>query len=204
MKEQQDYIRDIAEIRSMMERSSKFLSLSGLAGVMAGIYALTGAWVASSLFDFNPGGIFYSGIVPESFRNVIILAIAILLLTIGTAIFLSHKKAGKIGEKLWNAIAKQLVFNMLVPLITGGILMIILISREMIGLVAPFSLLFYGLALFNGSQFTYREVKSLGIIEIILGLISIAYVEYGLICWAIGFGLFHILYGIYVHFKYER
>ena len=56
MKEEKDYIQDISEIRSMMERSSKFLSLSGLAGVMAGIYALVGAFVAYTVFDFNPVG----------------------------------------------------------------------------------------------------------------------------------------------------
>ncbi|MVM29118.1 hypothetical protein GO755_03670 [Spirosoma sp. HMF4905] len=208
MKEEQDYMRHITEIRSMMERSSKFLSLSGWAGIMAGIYALTGAYIAYTFLDFNPDNVVYStaktGSLSSSLPKVIFLAIVLLILAIGTAIFLSYKKAAKRGEKLWNAIAKRLLINMAVPLIVGGLLVLILIAKGLIGLVAPFTLLFYGLALYNASNFTYEEVKSFGLIEIGLGLISAYFVEYGLICWALGFGVVHIIYGIYMHYRYER
>jgi len=208
MKDQQDYIRDIAEMRSMMERSSKFLSLSGLAGVMAGIYALAGAYIAYKVFYFNPDEIVYntirSGNVSFSLLKVIFLAITILLLAVGTAIFLSHKKAKKRGEKLWNATAKRLMINMAVPLMAGGLLILILIAKGLLGLIAPFTLIFYGLALYNASKFTYEEVRSLGLIEIGLGLISSYFVGYGLVFWALGFGVVHIIYGIYMHYRYER
>lgn len=207
MKESQDYIQDITEMRSMMERSSKFLSLSGMAGIMAGIYALAGAAIAYVIYKFNPEEIssttgrenLQSGL-PE----VIFLAMIILTLAIGTAIFLSHKKANKRGEKLWNATARRLLINMAVPLVTGGLLILVLISKGLIGLIAPFSLLFYGLALYNASKFTYEEVRSLGLIEIGLGLISSYFVGYGLLFWALGFGVVHIVYGIYMHYRYER
>lgn len=208
MKEEQNYIQDIAEMRSMMERSSKFLSLSGLAGIMAGIYALAGAYIAYKFFYFNPDEIVYdtlkSGSLSFSLLKVIFLAITILILAIGTAIFLSYKKANKRGEKLWNATAKRLLINMAVPLIAGGLLILILISKGLIGFIAPFTLLFYGLALYNASKFTYEEVRSLGLIQIGLGLISSYFVGYGLLFWAFGFGVVHIIYGIYMHYKYER
>lgn len=208
MKEEQDYIRDIAEMRSMMERSSKFLSLSGLAGIMAGIYALAGVYIAYEIFDFNPEQIVYNNIQPGSLTSgllqVIFLAGVILVLAIGTAIFLSFKKAKKRGENFWNATARRLLINMSVPLIAGGLLIFILISKGLIGFIAPFTLIFYGLALYNAGKFTYEEVKSLGLIEIGLGLISTYFIEYGLICWAVGFGVVHIIYGIYMHYKYER
>lgn len=208
MKDEQNYIQDIAEMRSMMERSSKFLSLSGLAGIMAGIYALAGAYIAYKFFYFNPDEIVYdtlkSGSLSFSLLKVIFLAIIILILAIGTAIFLSYKKANKRGEKLWNATAKRLLINMAVPLIAGGLLILILISKGLIGFIAPFTLLFYGLALYNASKFTYEEVRSLGLIQIGLGLISSYFVGYGLIFWAFGFGVVHIIYGIYMHYKYER
>ena len=208
MKEEQDYIRDIAAMRSMMERSSKFLSLSGLAGIMAGIYALTGAYIAYNIFYFNPDGIvdstIQSGSLSSPLPKVIFLAIIILLLAIGTAIFFSYKKANKKGEKLWNPTAKRLLINMAVPFIAGGVLILILISKGFIGFIAPFTLLFYGLALYNASKFTYEEVKILGLIEIALGLVSSYFVGYGLLCWALGFGVAHIIYGIYMHYKYER
>ncbi len=207
MKEEQDYIRDIAEMRSMMERTSKFLSLSGLAGMMAGLYALSGAYIAYKFFNFNPDEIVYSttsGSLSSSLLKVIFLAFIILILAIGTAMFLSYKKANKKGEKLWNATAKRLLINMAVPLIVGGLLILILISKGFIGLIAPFTLLFYGLALYNASKFTYEEVRSLGLIEIGLGLISSYFVGYGLLFWALGFGVVHIIYGIYMHYRYER
>lgn len=208
MKVEQDYMQDIAEMRSMMERSSKFLSLSGLAGVMAGIYALAGAYIAYRFMYFNPDEIVYStlqsGSVSLSLLKVILLAGTVLVLAVGTAIYLSYKKATKRKEKFWNPIAKRLLINMSVPLIAGGLLILILIAKGLIGLIAPFTLLFYGLALYNASKFTYEEVRSLGLIQIGLGLVSSYFVGYGLLFWAIGFGVVHIAYGIYMHYRYER
>ncbi|GAB4030004.1 hypothetical protein [Spirosoma jeollabukense] len=208
MQEEQDYIRDIAQIRSIMERSSKFLSLAGWAGIMAGLYALAGVYIAYAVLDFNPDKLVYnptnSGELSAGLLKVIGLASLILVLAIGTAVLLSYNKATKRREKLWNAIVKRLLINMAVPLLAGGLLLLILIGKGLIGLLAPITLLFYGLALYNASQFTYEEVRSLGLIQIGLGLLSAYYVEYGLVCWAVGFGVAHILYGIYMHYRYER
>ena len=208
MKQEQDYSRDLAEIRSMMERSSKFLSLSGWAGIMAGIYALAGAFIAYKVFDFHPDGItdssFSGGKLSTDLLNIILLATFILAMAVGTAIYLSFKKAEKKGEKLWNATAKRVLINMAVPLVVGGLLILILIEKGFIGFVAPFTLLFYGLALYNASKFTYGEMRSLGLIQVGLGLISAYFVGYGLFFWALGFGVVHIIYGIYMHYKYER
>ncbi|MFC4871916.1 hypothetical protein [Negadavirga shengliensis] len=208
MKEEQDYIRDIAEIRSMMERSSKFLSLSGWAGIMAGIYGLAGVYIAYSVFHFYPVEIFDSTIgsggISPNLLNVIVLAVIVLIMAIGTAIFLSHKKAVARGERLWNPTAKRLVVHMAVPLVVGGLLILIMIAKGMIGLIAPFSLLFYGLAIYNASNFTFEEMKILGLTQIGLGLISAYFVQYGILCWALGFGVLHIIYGIYMHYRYEK
>lgn len=208
MKDEKDYIKDITEIRSMMERSSKFLSLSGLAGVMAGIYALAGAFIAYKVFGFNPDSVMYNASEQASsagnLTNVIYVALAILVLALSTVIFLSGRNAGKKGEKLWNATTRRLMTNMAVPLAAGGMLIIILISKGMIGLIAPVSLIFYGIALFNASKLTLEEVKVLGIIQIVLGLAGAYFVQYGLFIWALGFGAVNIIYGIYMHYKYER
>lgn len=201
MKEHQDYINDIAEIRSMMERSSKFLSLSGWAGILAGIYALVGAWIAYSVFEFIPKEIFYSH---GQLHQVVLLAVGIFVLALLTAIFFSKRKANSKGESIWNATSKRLLLNISVPALTGGFLVLILVSKEMIGLAAPFLLIFYGLSLFVAGNYTIKEVKVLGIFQLFLGLINILFIEYGLFFWAIGFGVLHIFYGIYMHFSYER
>ncbi|MDZ7765811.1 MAG: hypothetical protein U5K00_15560 [Melioribacteraceae bacterium] len=203
MKENRDYIQDIAEIRSMMERSSKFLSLSGWAGIMAGLYALAGAYIAYNFFDFNPT-LISSGDFTSEFSNVIILAIIVLILAMVTAIIFSYKNAKDKGDSIWNPTSRRLVFSMSVPLLSGGILIIVLIFNGLIGLIVPMTLIFYGLALYNASKFTIDEVKFLGFVQIGLGLISTYFVKDGLLIWAIGFGVVHIIYGIYMHFRYER
>lgn len=206
MKNEQDYTRDITEIRSMMERSSKFLSLSGWAGIMAGIYALIAAYIVYVFFGFHPVEIYYKDteISNPDLLQIIVLTIALLILSIGTAFFLSYKRAQKHAEKVWNATSRRLINAMSVPLVTGGILILIFINQGLIGLIAPMTLLFYGLALYSAGNYTYKEVKFLGVTEVALGLISSFYIEYSLLLWAIGFGLVHIVYGVYIHVKHER
>ncbi|HYE55462.1 MAG TPA: hypothetical protein VD996_11475 [Chitinophagaceae bacterium] len=208
MKEDQDYIRDIAEMRSLMERSSKFMSLSGLAAILVGIYALAGAGTAYFVLDFNPQQLIdtnlQAGTITPNLRNVIILAIITLVLGISTAIILSNKQALKRGIRPWNPTTRRLMINMAVPLIIGGLLILVLLSKGFVGLAAPFTLIFYGLAFYNASKYTYEEVRSLGLILAVLGLIGSWFVEYGVMLWALGFGVVHIIYGIYIHYRHER
>lgn len=208
MKKEKDYVQDLTEIRSMMERSSKFLSLSGMAGVMAGIYALAGAYIAYRYFDFNPGHTYdstlQSGRLTTDLLQIMVLAAVVLVLAVATAAVLSYRKAARRSEKLWNPTAKRLLANMAVPLIAGGLLILILLFKGLIGLVAPVSLIFYGLALYNASKFTYEDLRTLGLIEVALGLIGAYFVGYGLLLWALGFGVFHIIYGILMYYRYDR
>ena len=208
MKRKRDYTRDLAEIRAMMQRSSKFLSLSGWAGIMAGIYALAGAWIAYNYLNFIPAEI--APLQPDdgglSFPQpeIVFLAIGILGLAIGTALFLSYRKAQKRGEKVWNPTSRRLLANMAVPLVAGGSFMLILWAQGFIGWMIPLSLLFYGLAIYHASQFTYDEMKYMGLIQIALGLASACFIAYSLWFWALGFGIVHIVYGMIMHLKYER
>lgn len=208
MEKHKDYIRDISEIRSMMERSTKFLSLSGWAGIMAGLYALAGAYIAYRFFYFNPHEIIYTSLVEKEYAgqviNLFFLALAILALSVVTAIYFSGRRAQKRNERLWNPTSKRLLLNMLVPLGTGGIFVLILLNNGLIALVAPATLIFYGLSLFVAGRFTYNTIKILGIVQIVLGLASSLLIGYGLLFWALGFGVAHIVYGIYMQIKYER
>jgi hypothetical protein len=203
MKEDQDYIRDITQMRTMMERSSKFLSLSGLAGIMAGVYGLAGAYFAYKVYGFSPKQIVYDN-VPRDWLKAGFVAIIVLILAIGTGILLSYRNAYRKHEKFWDPTAWRVLISMSVPLIAGAVLIFILISKGLIGLVAPVTLIFYGMAQYNASKHTYGEMKSLGIIHIVLGLVSAYWIEYGLLCWALGFGVIHIIYGIYLHYRHER
>ncbi|KAA6431588.1 hypothetical protein FEM33_25115 [Dyadobacter flavalbus] len=205
MKTEQEYIRDLTEIRSMMERSTKFLSLTGWSGIMAGIYALIGAYIAFKLLHFNSQEIILNTKqLPENGPELVILALTVLFLAVGTAVFLSFRKSRQRGEQLWNAAARRMVINMAIPLFAGGVFILILFSKGILNLIAPSMLIFYGLALLNAGKFTFGEMRDLGIIQIILGLAAAYFTMYGLVFWAVGFGVMHIGYGIYMHVRYEK
>ncbi|MCU0395358.1 MAG: hypothetical protein MUF29_05590 [Chitinophagaceae bacterium] len=205
MNKEQDYIRDLAEIRSMMERSSRFLSLSGWAGIMAGIYALVGAYVAHTFYHFDPANIQQHGKgLPADLEPVVTLATVILVLSVGTAAFLSYRRSLKRKESFWNGTSRRMVNAMAVPLVAGGLLCLVVLSAGPIAWLVPLTLLFYGLSLHSAGNYTFREVQHLGLIQIGLGLLSAWQVEYSLLLWATGFGLMHIVYGIYLYVKYER
>lgn len=207
MKELQDYEKDLASIRAIMERSVKFVSLSGLSGVLSGIYALAGsAEVYSILYypyfpiDFH----FHYSDERTIVDQLLMVAAAVLILSLSTGYFLSVRKAKKLNTTIWNTASKQLFIDLLIPLASGGLLIVILLVQGYYGIVAPASLVFYGLALQQASRSTYTEVKYLGLTEIVLGLTCAALPGYGLIFWAIGFGVMHIVYGSVMYFRHER
>ena len=200
MKEK-DYLEDLAEIRLMMQRSSKFLSLSGWAGIMAGLYAFLGAYMAYMLYDFRPSDILY--LAPNT-GKLILLSSIVLIAAIGTAILLSRQRAQKKGETAWNNTSRRMLKAMAIPLLIGGLFLLVLLSYELAAFLIPVSLVSYGMALFNAGHFTFREVQMLGICQSILGVLALIFVPYSVLLWAIGFGLMNMVYGIYIHFKYER
>lgn len=193
-----NHAKDILEIRSMMERSSKFVWLSGWAGIIAGLFALTGAYIAYTVLGFNPTTIDY-----QPPQGITFLGIALFALAATPATLLSYNQAKHSHDKLWNATSKRLLFNMAVPFIAGGILILIALTKNMGGLMAPLSLIFYGLALYNASKYTFEEVRIMGVVQIILGLTAAWFIQYSLPIWALGFGVVHIIYGIYIQFRYK-
>lgn len=203
MTKRKDYSKDISEIRSMMERSSKFLALSGWAGIMAGIIALAGSYYAVYIIGFNPGEV--SPHLPEgTLYNITVTAFLVFMLALSASVMFSRGRAKRKGEKIWNAASKQLLIQMAVPLVTGGILITISILKGLIGLAAPISLIFYGLSLFNAGKHTVSEVQYLGFVQILFGLAGVTFIHLGMIFWAGGFGAAHIAYGLYMYIRYER
>lgn len=197
-----NYLKDIQDIKEMMNRSSQFLSLSGLSGILAGVYALAGAYAVKQVYNDN----YRKHITLESFafKQIVFIALAVLVLSVTTAIILTYKKTRKDGETMWNATSKRLLLNFLIPLCTGGIFGVLLLKNGYYGIIAPVMLIFYGLSLINASKYTVRDVRYLGMIIVVIGLFSTAYMGYGLEFWALGFGVCHIIYGTFMHFKYDR
>lgn len=202
-----DIYSELSSIRNLMERSTKFISLSGLSGVLAGIYALIGAFIGYKLVYMESSILLYRDFYvtdPMLWWPLFLIASVVLVLSLATGIVLTIRQARKTGENFWNPISRRLVTSMAIPLVTGGLFILIMIFRGNYGVISSACLVFYGLALVNGSQFTFSDVKWLGICEILLGLLAALLPGYGIVFWTIGFGILHILYGSIMHFKYNQ
>ena len=196
----------------MMERSSRFISLSGLSGIGAGLSALVGAtlvylYLGTTPFKRYPG--YY--VIRDDYENwgidyqsfFILIALSVLIFALISGIYFTTRAARNRQQNIWDALTKRLLINLAIPLIAGGVFCLGLIYHGIVGLVAPATLIFYGLALINASKYTLNDIRYLGISEIILGLFGTFFIGYGLDLWAIGFGVLHIIYGVSMYYKYE-
>ena len=199
------YIEDLKEIKDIMNRSTRFISLSGLSGVSTGITALAGASLAYQTIFKEQDYLVYNAVElsSESVRYLLLIAVGTLILAIGAAIFFTSRNTKKKNQSVWDQQTKRLLINLSIPLITGGLLCLMLLLRGFVGLLPPMALIFYGLALVNASKYTLPEIRSLGLIEIFLGLIAIQFIDYGLLLWAAGFGVIQIIYGLIIQGRYK-
>lgn len=197
----EDYLKDLSEIKNLMTKSSRFISLSGISGILAGIYALIGAATAYWLFDTYNYGELRSDKNLYTYIFIILLVVAIASAV--TGMILTMRKAKKNNEKIWDNSSRRLLINFLIPLVTGGIYCLIILDQGGYGRTSGLMLIFYGLALVNASKYSLGNIKYLGYIEIILGLIASYFIGYGFWLWVLGFGVMHIIYGTWMHFKYD-
>lgn len=212
--ENSQHLEAIQDIRNMMKKSTRFLSLSGLSGVFAGIYALVGAYIAYIMLgEFaasfrddvsRDAGMSVKERLFGLYVDYVLLAAAILVASIVTAYVFSNRKAKREGHKLFDHTAIRVLINLCIPLVAGGLFCLALLYHGAIVFIAPCMLLFYGMALINASKYTYDDIRYFGICEIILGLINAFNLGNGLLYWSLGFGVLHIVYGAVMWFKYEK
>jgi len=201
-------LQEISDIKRIMERSSRFISLSGLSGIAAGLCALTGAYFANNIltdyyFEYNR-----SGYTDQNFESLKVKLLIVAGIVLAAALILSFiftwRRAKQNHLPVWDLTARKLMWNILIPLIPGGLFMLAMLQYSEWRFVAPACLIFYGLALVNGSKYTLTDIRYLGYLEIILGLVNTQFTVYGLYFWAVGFGILHIIYGVVMWWKYER
>jgi len=216
MNDSQKQLEHLAEMRSLMERSTRFLSLSGLSGVWAGGCALVGAFFvrnyleAQYLGEYDVRDAYFdrSGSVanaePGNETTLVLAALVVLTAALAGGWFFTARKARFRGERIWDASSQRLLWALVVPLATGGVFCLALLYWNLIAFLAPATMVFYGLALLNGSKYTLGDVGSLGLLQIVLGLAGMFIPSRGLELWAIGFGVLHILYGGWMYYKYDR
>jgi hypothetical protein len=196
MEQTSDPIQQLADIRAMIEKSTKILSLSGLAGVSIGLLAIAGVVFTHYIRTLVPADDVQTYVVAD--------ALVVLVFAIGLSVFLSSRMAKRKGLPAWNNVAKHLVIELTIPLVAGGVFCIALMMIRSYSLIPAAMLVFYGLALVNASKFTVKEVRFLGLTELAIGIVAALIPQLGLNLWSVGFGAMHILYGLRIYGKYEK
>ncbi|WP_400193731.1 hypothetical protein [Hymenobacter sp. B81] len=211
MKPAVDPLAQLTEIRAIMERSSRFISLSGLSGIGAGVAALAGAafghWYLRS--EYGEAGFVRllegsSEMRLSALPFLLGLAVGTVLLAVVAAFWFTRRRARQEGRSLWDGAARRLFWSMAIPLVVGGLFCLQLYLHGTAGLVVPAMLLFYGLALLNASKYTVDEIKLLALTLLALGLVASFLPNYAFLFFALGFGLGHIGYGLLMYNRYER
>ena len=152
MSEDQQSLQDLQHIKQMMERSSRFISLSGLSGIAAGICALLGAWFS---FDYVVGRKDYiidrtlavSQVAVNDYAiifntTLFWIAAATFVTSLLSAFVFTWIKSKKQGTPVWGSSAQRLLINVSIPLVTGGVYLFHLIHFGTFGLIAPGCLIF--------------------------------------------------------------
>jgi hypothetical protein len=210
-----DPLAQLTEIRAIMERSSRFLSLSGLSGVGAGVVALLGSaaghFYLHSQYPNEYGDAGYSHLVTSTAAErqaalpfLLLLAGGMIGLALLVAFFFTRRRTHSSGQSLWSGPARRVAVALAVPLVAGGLFCLRLYLGGDAGMVVPGLLLFYGLALLNASKYTLDEIRWLGLTQLGLGLLAMLQPGWGLVYFALGFGLGHIGYGLLMYNRYER
>jgi len=213
-------IEDLQEIRKMMEGSSKFLSLSGLSGISAGLMALIGAWFAwTEIVHFEKTYMinYLAGAGKQAEKDLLVslglIAFGVLVTALSFGFLFTWLKAKKQGLSLRTPLSFRLLRSLIAPLFFGGCFVLIEAKHGYFELIIPSTLIFYGLALLNASKYVHVDIKFLAVSEMIVGLITFWFLDFTntmqenatmmLVLWAFGFGILHILYGTIMYFRYE-
>ena len=207
--------KDISLIKNLMEKSSKFSNLSGYAIATTGLLALLGAvFVYFDLgISISEKYISYAELINQTgnanstytkIKLLVIIASLILLTSLLILYVTAKLKSERHDINLFNSSFSRALKSLFIPVLSGGIFCGFLILHKMYGLVAPATLIFYGLGLISASKYSYNELELLGYLELLLGTIASYYMGSGLLFWMIGFGIGHIVLGFFIHYKYDK
>jgi hypothetical protein len=202
-----------AEASSGVRRQTRYLAFSAWSFLSIGLLFLlviASAWVYLGYEiegQTDPEQLFgrFEAIPSHYYALAAVACLLALGLGLGLVTWFNNRKAERLGLARWNAAATKMVQEAAVPLLGGGLLLAVLVFRYgLFGLVAPLSLLFYGLALTRASWFSLRELRSLGYVQIGLGLVSCLFPRETLLFWGLGLGLAHVLFGLWMAVREQR
>jgi hypothetical protein len=187
----------IQVIRDIMERSARYTNFSGVSGIIAGCLALVGCgftyWIAYNVHIYDQS------------KWSAVTWVSVLVAAVAQDFFLAQRKARRRGETMFTPATFQVVKAVL-----PGVLIAFVISRRALMLqdwdaIPATWALGYGAAACAAGMFSVKEVRVLGVAELVTGVVALFYFstfDYSIYVLALAFGVYHILFGLCMSRKY--
>lgn len=172
---------DLRAIRTAMEGSSRFTSVSGVGEMAVGVTALLAAWLAA-------GRASSSAWLGVWFAEAILAG--------GLSLVAAGWKARRTGGTLWSLPARRFALSLAPPLVAGAALTPVFYRAGLIDLLPGAWMLLYGTGVVTGGAFSVRTVPLTGVAFMLAGAVALALPGMGRDAWmALGFGGIHLVFG---------
>jgi hypothetical protein len=166
------------------------MSLKSKVFLVLGIYALLGIYLVKKLlllYNLDEEGV---NLLPIDFFEIFLFVIVSLVTII--SIF----TANVIIKRNKKKVSKKIKIHILIPMAINFILIFFLIKYNYY-IIAPVSIVFFGLILLNLNRLNIGKYLSFGFAEIILGIIAFLIGTNSLIFLGLGLGVFPVIFGLY-------
>ncbi|MHC4167687.1 MAG: hypothetical protein ACYSWQ_12065 [Planctomycetota bacterium] len=199
------------EIQRIMERATLWTILPGTSAIIGGLMVLGGCLVSYLMFRSvdNPS---FSQIDFASLLNLHLkgqIAFCVMWFLIGGGGVLAEIHFAQLQAKQQGISPKgrsaRLAFFSLTPSVVVAMVLTVKflapteLRTQEIQYIAPVWMMLYGTGVYTAGLFSVRAPRILGMVFIAAGVVSINFFQqYGIITAALSFGLFHIVFGLYV------
>jgi len=194
---QDQALRALADIRAVIDRTTRYSTFSALSGFIAGSAALIGSGGCGAYRRFV-------GTQPGAGLNFVMVWSAVLAIAALAQIVLTTLKARQRGEAVWTPIARTAFASMLGPGLAGLAGSAIFVQTGRFDMLAGLWLLFYGCGLWAVSFFAPLFLRVLGVGYMILGLYAWLKPEMAALWLGLGFGVLHFVFGAVVLARYQK
>jgi hypothetical protein len=175
-------------IRETMESAAEFTAVPGWGGVAMGITALAAAFLAAR--QATPRA-WVAVWLAEAFVAVAIAAPA------------AATKARRANSSLFSGPGRKFVLSFAPPIVVGGLLTLAMFQLGAVSALPGVWLLLYGTAIVTGGAFSVRAVPIMGLCLMALGGAALFVpAAWGDMFMAAGFGLIHMVFGIWIALRY--
>ena len=174
-------------IRQVMERSTKYSTLSGLSGVLVGLTAIVGVAATRSVRDI------YDHPLRLALIWLIVLAVAV-----GIDFVRNKRRAARVGKQVVSPLGAHILVAALPAFFAGAVLTAFFALHHLLFYVWGAWMLCYGLAICAVGLFSVRPVSYLGMAFALAGALTLfLQAPDPLAMMALTFGGFHIAYGLW-------